>query len=361
MTYRYRDLGKYLVCVDQSGTSAARNLLLGFNRNKLNSLGITKPVAWNAIKVVAKERLHSRSSNSCVILPAFGQLGMKVHRGYKLFDFDKSQVTKVFAAGVSRDEADQEIAASREASAVSMAPRFLAADPDSISFSEEYVRGTHATDLVSLNSSDYLRYYADVEKCLLELLACRRPIVRDAEDYINFLTDDGFRNRWLQAGVAREEVDRISTYMQQLRSWLAVNIHSAQLQLVRTHGDFSLVNAISTGAGLRFIDWEGIGPGSLYSDLYNFMFAERYYDRCSPGFLSEVLSVIERFRSAVVERHPALRDAAMMDQAVVRRLYYLERVRLMMNREVTPVLHRVVEKSIALFQAFDTDAGDGSL
>ena len=360
MTYRYREIGKYLVCVDQPVSGALRNLVFGYEANKLSSLGVTPAVARNAIKVVVRAKLRSRYSNHYQPLSAFGQLGMQVHRGYKLFDFDGARVTKIFAPGVSREEADQEIAASKEAAIVSSAPRFVAADPDSTWFIEEYIKGTHATDLVSRNSSDYLRYYDDVEKCLLELLGCSVPLVIDARAHISRLADDAWRDRWLNAGFSKEETDGISDYIRQLSSELVECMAGRQLQLTRTHGDFSLVNAISTDNGLRIIDWEGIGPGSLFSDIYNFMFAERYYERSSADFSSEVQSIIEKFRDAVLKRYPALQQAATMNQSMVRRLYYLERIRLMANRDATPVLYRVIRKSIAMFTEFDHDAGDFS-
>lgn len=360
MTYRYREIGKYLVCVDQSVSDALRNLVFGYEANKLNSLGVTPAVARNAVKVIVRAKLRSRNSNRYQPLSAFGHLGMQVHRGYKLFDFEGTKVTKIFAAGVSREEADQEIAASKEAAMVSSAPRFLAADPDSTWFIEEYVKGIHATDLVSRNSSDFLRYYDDIEKCLLELLGCSAPLVIDANAHISQLADDAWRDRWLNAGFPKEEMDGISDYIRRLSLWLVECMAGSQLQLTRTHGDFSLVNAISTDHGLRIIDWEGIGPGSLFSDIYNFMFAERYYERSSADFSSEVQSTIEKFRNAVLNRYPALQPAATMNQSTARRLYYLERVRLMANRDATPVLYRVIRKSIAMFNEFDQDAGDSS-
>jgi hypothetical protein len=361
MTYRYRDIGKYLVCVDQSLINAVRTFVLGFDSNKLSSLGVSRSIATNVVKVLAREKFRHQGADDYETLPAFGHLGMKVHRGYKLFDFDASRVTKVFAAGVERNEADIEIAASREASAVNQAPRFVDSDPASAWFSEEYVRGIHATDLVGPDSGDYLRYYADVENCLLELLDCTPPVAVNAMDYINDLANNAYRDRWLKAGFSVQDVDQIAAYTERLRAWLTENLSGKTLQLIRTHGDFSLVNAISANNGLRIIDWEGIGPGSLYSDIFNFAFAEHYYGRSSRDFVSEVKSVTERFGEAVVRRHPALRDATMMSQTIARRLYYLERVRLMAHRDVTPNLHNVIGKSIAMFEKFDRSIGDPPL
>ncbi len=361
MTYRYYDIGKYLVCLEQSVMDALLQLVAGYDRNSLSSLGVTKSAARNMVKFLVKSRLKSRSAKHFERLPVFGHIGMKVHRGFKVFNFDDSSVTKVFAAGVSPLDAEQELAASREASALSKAPRFIASGPGANWFSEEYIRGTHATNLVAANSGDYLRFYADVEECLLDLLECKPPIVIDAAEHINNLADNDYCSRWLEAGFTGQDLDGIRTYLEGLSSWLVDNLASETLQLTRTHGDFSLVNAISTDSGLRFIDWEGIGPGSLYTDIYNFAFAERYYGRSSPDFISEVATVIERFRGAVLNRQPGLQQSASMNQVIARRLYYLERVRLMVNREASQNLYNVILKSIAMFNDFDKEIGDSPI
>jgi len=358
MAYRYRVIGKFLVCVDQSILNAIRTFLLRHDRHQLDSLGISRQFSRKLIKVVARAAISPKNSHLYESKPVFGHIAMRVHRGYKFFDFDRALVTKLFSEDLSNTEAIAEISASKTASEFTAAPRFVAADPDSAWFTEEYIRGTHATDLVSGRSSDYLNYYPDAERCLVQLASSSRPIVVSAEEHISRLAEPLFRERWLRARIDRDQVDEVSSFIETLRKWLMGNLRAAELCLVPTHGDFSLVNAISTRDGLRFIDWEGIGPGTFYSDLYNFMLTERFYGRTSDKFLAEASTLLTRFGDAIVEQIPDLREAAEMDHAVVRRLYYLERTRLMVDREVTPNLIDVVIKSIKIFNNFDEESGE---
>jgi len=358
MTYRYRDIGKYLVCVDQSIRHAIKVFLLHYDRNKLASLGISRSYARSLIRPVARAAISSKRSHRYESKPVFGHIAMRVHRGYKFFDLDRALVTKLFNDEVSNEEASAEILASKIASKMAMAPRFVDADPDSRWFTEEYVHGTHATDLVASGSSDYLKYYPYAERCLVQLASSSRPVVVNADEHISRLAEPLFRDRWIEAGIDSHQVDKVLSFLEMLRSWLTSNLSTNELHLVPTHGDFSLVNAISTVQGMRFIDWEGIGPGTLYSDLYNFMFVERYYGRSSDKFSEEVSMLLSRFGDAIVENIPDLQVAVEMDQAVVRRLYYLERTRLMLDREITPNLVGVVEKSITMFSGFDEESGE---
>ena len=358
MTYQYRKTGHFLVREEQSFADVLRIFWLGYARHRLDSLGMSRLAARKVIKVFLVNKLRRGDSSRHVALPVSAHLGMQVHGGYKLFDFDRSQVTKVFGSDMSSQEAAKEILSSISASEVSAAPRHLGADAESKWFTEEYIRGTHATDVVSAGSSDYLQHYPEIEKCLLELASCRPPEMVSIHAHVDRLAKDSYFARWEKAEASADDLAHISTYLRNLRAWLISNAEIDQIPLVLTHGDFSLVNAIVTNDGLRIIDWEGIGPGCIYSDIYNFVLAELYYERTSPDFIAEANSVIERYRRSVIHDFPSLSGAASINDRFARRLFYLERTRQMIDREVTPNTCKVINKSIAMFRQFDSDLGD---
>lgn len=358
MTYRYRKIDHFLVRVKPAISDVLRIFLLGYDRYRLDSLGMSRSVVRKVIKYALVSRLRSADSSAFVTLPVAAHVGKQVHRGYKLFDFDRSEVTKVFSSEITRDESAEEIRASRIASAFSLAPRHIGAESNSAWFTEEYISGTHGTDLVSAVSSQYLKYIPEAENCLLELACSRPPNTVSIRTHVEYLASDSWFVQWDKAGVSAEDRDALSTYLRALRGWIISNAEFDELPLVLTHGDFSLVNTIATNDGLRFIDWEGIRPGTIYSDIYNFVFTEHYYGRTSTDFVAEVHSEISGYRAAINRSCPELSGAAAINERVARRLYYLERTRLMIDREVTPNLIKVIAKSIAMFRQFDTDLGD---
>jgi len=358
MSYRYHRIGKYFVCVDQSIAGAVKTLLLDYDGNQLQSIGFSRSASRKAAQFVIRGKLALLRPGQQIELPVYGQIAMQVHRGFKVFDFKASVVTKVFDATTSSESARREVAASRQASNVAAAPRFVTEDPGLAWYREEYVCGVHATDAGFRNTRKILDFYPDVEVCLLQLVASNPPSEVDTTAHINGLADNSFRDRWLQAGCDASTVDEIETYLERLRKWLADHTKSDQVQLVLTHGDFSLVNAISTNAGLRFIDWEGIAPGGLYSDVFNFLFVERYYGRASTGFMRDLAAFVQRYRDACRTRFPELREAADGDLTFARRQFYLERLSLLLDRAESDNLCKVVCKSIAMFRDFDREAGD---
>jgi len=354
-------MGKHLVCIDQSLLHAVKHIGTGYNRNKLGSIGITKTVARAAIKAVARGKLGLLRRGYVVELPAFGEIGMQVHGGSKLFDLGRREVTKIFNPGTNESDAAQEIAAARQVSDVPDAPRFVDADPGMAWYKEEYIRGRHATDAEYRQGKALLDFYPAVEKCLLVLVGTEALREVEAGPHFGKLAGNAFAGRWLAAGLAEEHVKEVSAYLVGLHRWLTRQSRSAHLQLVPVHGDFSLVNAIATPEGLRFIDWEGISPGCIYDDIFNFLFVERYYERATGSFMNDMSAFLDRYGQAVRKRFPELAAATEVDVTFARRQYYLERLNLLLDREASSNLCKVIGKSIEMFREFDREAGEAEV
>lgn len=359
--YRYLQQGKFLLSLDQTVPSAIRTVVLGYERNKLNSIGVPKTLRQGSIRAIIKDRLRLLNSANVIELPVFGNIGMAVHRGYKVFDFQRHYVTKVFAPGTDPDVARLEIRGSRHTSKIAAAPKFIEEDPGHEWYCEEYIYGVHATDPEARSGKDVREYYPAIEDCLLDLVACRPPRLIDTLTHIEQYSDTSFRNRWIDAGQDEQQINEIVKYVEELSEWLRQQPTPDRLQLVLTHGDFSLVNAVVTNSRMRFIDWEGVTFGGLYNDVIHFLFVERYYDRIDESFVDEMTEFVCRYKEAVLDRFPELREAADLDFALARRLYYLERIGLMLKRSISSNLCNVVIKSIATFRAYDQDAGDVAL
>ncbi len=357
-TYQYFKTGKFLVCLDQALLNAFRRLGPGYKRHQLASIGLPVKAARGAIKAVARSKLGLLHADNIVEMPVFGEIGMQVHGGCKIFDLGRRTVAKVFSPGTSDSSAAREIAASQQASDVPAAPRFIDADPDMSWYREEFVCGTHATDPAFRGAKAIADFYPAVEECLLGLVATDTVLEVDASSHFARLAGSSFREGWLESGQSAEHVDEIASYMDALRDWLAGQSQAGQLKLVPVHGDFSLVNAIATDDGLRFIDWEGIAPGCVYDDIFNFLFVERHYGRATDTFMEDVATFLSSYGKAVRERHPELRDATEVDLTFARRQYYLERISLLLDRYASDNLCKVIRNSIAMFREFDREAGD---
>ncbi len=131
MKYRYHRIGKHLACLDQSIYDVVMTVGLGHDRNQLSSIGVSRSVGRRAIKVVTQGKLRLLNSDKQVLLPVFGHIAMQVHRGYKVFNFNRLEVTKVFSQEVSTQYARKEVAASRRAESRGSAGRTAMRDSGS--------------------------------------------------------------------------------------------------------------------------------------------------------------------------------------------------------------------------------------
>jgi hypothetical protein len=344
------------VCIDQGIWRAIRTLLLSYKKYCLGSLGISLRGATTAILMLARQKLVP-SAGTVTLLPAFGNIAIRVHRGYKIFDLENSRVTKVFGDGVSAAEAKVQMRACEQASNVDAAPRFVLADPENAWYTEEFIPGVHGTDTARSTSGRFMEFYPDVEACLLDLIDAGPVQAVDVLSYIEDLTAPRLFDEWDQSGEASGAARDIGRYQLLLKQWLLRNLSADTLQLVLIHGDFSLVNVIVADNSFRVIDWEGIRHGNLYGDCCNFVFAEKYYDRAGTDVTDEMAEIMKRYRQGVLKRFPSLRKSADVPQEFAMRLYYLERLRLLLERHVSANLISVTRKSIRMFKDFDYAAG----
>jgi len=358
MAFTYQKIGRHLICVDQNLATAIKVFCFDHAANELGALGFGKENALAALKAIARHKLLKRDDARLIELPVFGNLGIRVHHGSKVFDLERGEVCKIFDASFPKDRMREEVDASRIASAVAAAPRHIMADSEFTWLRESYIAGRNATGQVRDNSSDYLRYYQDVEDCLGDLIQLQEPITVSLADHLDMHDRDSFEQRWSAVGISGTKIDLIQAYLDELRRWLIDAASEDKLQLVLTHGDFSLVNAIETNKGLRFIDWEGIGFGGLYSDVFNFVFVERYYGRTSESFSEELETYLATYRHTVRSTLPNLQMAANQSLLYARRLYYFERLCLLVEREVSRNLCDVVLNSIELFKNYDDEKSE---
>ena len=159
---RFGRFNNHLVCVDQSVWRAAWVLLLSYRKHCLGSLGISFKDAVIAVLMLIRHKL-SGGSRPSTTLPAFGNIAIKVHKGYKIFDLENSTVTKAFGTDVPRAEATVQTHACQQASNVSAAPRFIAADSEHLWYTEEFILGLHGTETAMSTSGRVMEYYSDVE------------------------------------------------------------------------------------------------------------------------------------------------------------------------------------------------------
>jgi aminoglycoside phosphotransferase (APT) family kinase protein len=146
--------------------------------------------------------------------------------------------------------------------------------------------------------------------------------------------------RLSKSGLEARKTDVISGFIESTAEQLRLK-ENHQIDLVFSHGDFSLVNILSTKDGIMVIDWESAGHRSTLFDLHNYFLTELHYGRATTNLVSEINEAIYIARTL-----PSLAET-------YRRLYYLERVLMLLERELSNSLLDVILRSIAVFNRYE--------
>jgi hypothetical protein len=342
--------GKYF-CSQASLFSLAWILLSRSRRLHLETLGIRSRQVPAILKSIARYRKHGRQASADIItLPAFGHLCIRIHRGYKVFNFSELTTTKIFDHDVDENVALHEIKAVGRASPLNFAPTLLRVDPQNRWYTETFLPGqqslkTEQSDpkavfdqvivdhlsamilLEPIQTTGLLKYYREVRDSLLDQLA--------NSNYDNELRND-----------IDQFVNRIAARLEATPD--------GPIHLAFTHGDFAFVNFHQESQKISVIDWESAQTRSVLNDLYNYFLTELYYERTQSSLVTEISDAITLLRRRLNTKAPGLFPNGEISTDAYRWLYYLERIHMLTSRNLSGAGLNVIRRSIEVFSRYES-------
>lgn len=351
--YSYIAVGHKYFLARCNCVSLAWTLLTRHKSHLLDSLGLRRWRIPGILKVILRNccnRAGPGTANT-ITLPAYGQLCIRVHQGYKIFDFPGRVTTKVFEQNIDAEIAANEINAVRGASSLSFTPTLIEADPDNGWYSETFIPGKRSAKTSRSVPGSMFKQVIAGHIC--EMLVSRPMNTIGLSEY---------------AGKTRDAVDQLLAHTQPDREFsthvhdfvcrIISNLEAAEeipVQLAFTHGDFSFVNFIYISkTEINVIDWESAKFRSILSDLYNYFLTELYYGRTRNNLVTEINEAI----SLLTERLAATDMSTQFDTleefgAIYRWLYYIERIQVLLDREPSDIQQNVIRRSIETFMEYE--------
>ena len=274
-----------------------------------------------------------------------------VHQGYKVFDYKEGTVSKVFGNSVSETAIRKEIETTRSASRLEFAPKFIREDLRNKTYTEELVTG----QLAAVNARENISFSRNLYDSHIAGYLARMIITDQTQD--------------IQIGGILPELSEFieSDYLSELESTYPALIeikefysdvcddlgNSVDNSIIKcySHGDFSLENIIFSGRNVKVIDWEGAESRSILNDFFNYFFTEMYYKR-----LDTSLDILDSARQELLDR---LDDTLVKDHIkscydFYRKIFYLERIKTILERDISEGLIRVAMNSVLLFKAYES-------
>jgi hypothetical protein len=291
-------------------------------------------------------------------LPFYGNLCLPVHRGYKIFNFRRKSVIRTFAAEVDPAIVATEIEAVRRAGQFDFAPNVPRWNIGERWYEEDFIDGHPGHRPSPSGGAVFIElYHRHVARCLEQMILLQAPRVTRLREYVAELARvfEGIE-------LTRPELDPGKT--RPIKRFVESTIEQLHLEgdpevnLVFSHGDFSLVNILRTKDGIKVIDWESAERRSALCDLYNYFFTELYYGRAKSDLVDEVDEAISSLQSRLASSAPGIAQTLSSPAPRHRRLYYLERVLVLLQRELSDGVLDVTLKSIAVFNRYEKVAAD---
>jgi hypothetical protein len=260
-------------------------------------------------------------------------------------------VVRLFAPEVDAAIVEGEIAGVRNASLLDFAPTVQRWDTKERWYEEDFVIGQQGY-LVSKSEPVLKTYYQDIAPCIERMILLQAPLSTNLYESIDRTTGTLKDDRLSEPGLEARKLDVIRDFVASTAEQLYLE-ENRQIDLVFSHGDFSLVNILSTKDGIMVVDWESAGHRSTLFDLYNYFFTEAYYGRATTDLVSEINEAISSLQSRLTSKAPDIARTLPSLAEVYRRLYYLERVLMLLERELSNDLLDVILRSIAVFNRYE--------
>ena len=358
--YPYARVGKRYVCLQQNLLSYIWLFFIKPQSLPLTMLRFHNRNRRTALKMLLRSNITSQTN--LLKLPVFGQIGIEVHRGYRTFDLQKKTSSKVFKPEISPDIVAAEIEAIRMAGTLEFAPALHTWEPTARWYEEALISGQPGYQLPNHTAENLLQIFQETfTHYLKEILLLQPPITIALDNYLAeiliILSDPRLRAPDLDA----VQVETISQYVtavtEDLRAYRAI-----QIRLTFSHGDFSFVNTIQTPDSFKVIDWESASFRTPLNDLYNFFITELYYERVktATGLVPEIEAAINALVCALKgedEGSTSFMDDVLQWPQVYRRLYYVERIKMLLERELSNSVLRVILRSIEMFDNYEEAIG----
>ena len=345
--FPYEKVGKTSIRSDRRAFRLLARVLGNRTRRALRLAGATPAQLLRHCARIIKNQFRARSSRDRLFLSTDGDLCRRVHGGYKVFDLHSMIVTKIFSEDVPDDARRTEIEGIRAASELSFAPEFQGTGEELASVSESLVIGALGpTSRLAEQGRfipEFTKQFVPIFTEMLNLWPARKVEIGVRVEQINLqLQEAKFAERF-PSGICF--IDSILSSLDTTRD---VTVFTAF-----SHGDFGLVNVVEDSRRLFVIDWESASYRTVLNDFFNSLFVECYYARVTLGEMNCALDSMVDALAENLGSSAGLAESIRLHAVVYRKLYYLERLALLLGRAPSESATRVIERSIGLFEDFE--------
>ena len=287
-------------------------------------------------------KYFQNKTKSALTLPIYGQICKAAHRGYKIFDFRRRVVIKVFDRNVDKNTVLKEIDRLKIVSSMDFAPSLRRWNIEELWYEEDYIEGYLDVDHSYKPADDSVtvgeKFRHIITPCIETLILLQAPVTVHLTEYVHDITEklEGYR-------LFRQESEIIDNKgIREIKHFLSSTIEqlntgrNCPVSLVFTHGDFCSANILNTKNNIKILDWEHATYRSALFDFYSYFFYRPYRNRISVhDLVLEINKALPFFISKLSLKSREISESISSQGNIYRLLYYIERVCMLLERAMT--------------------------
>ena len=287
-------------------------------------------------------------------LPIYGNICLSIHQGYKIFNFKKGSVIKIFDRNLPADIVATEIKGVREAGHLDFSPDIVDWNMKDRWFEEELVEGSMGYAILNSNPNALMSVFRrEIIPLLENMILLKKPVYTllcERVDSCLSIINKG--NRLSAPGLDAQKVNSIKKGIGKITESLRKE-DNQKICLIFSHGDFSFKNVMITKKRTMVIDWEGVAFRSVLFDLYNWFFTELYYHNGSSNLVPEISEAISIFKKHLNDKAPDIVQSLSSMASAYRFLFYLERMTMLLQRNLSDKLLDITLSSYMVFMEYE--------
>jgi thiamine kinase-like enzyme len=280
----------------------------------------------------------------------FGEFCVIVNKGYKVFDFKKNAVIKIFRSEISEKVISNEIEVLKKSQNTQYAPDLLRWNIEEKWYQEQLIRG--------------IRDFSHYPRKTFNLLNSFKKTIEPAIRKIIFSNS---LNTYPVTHIHKIYTERIAkalTAAPDLKSNSKIKIDrfiDSQLKILNheidsnilfgfTHGDFCPANILNTSNGVKLIDWEGAAFRSILFDFYSYFFYRPTHQIFNNFYVlhNEINQALKILFSNTDPKFKEIKESISGKNNIYRVVYYIERI-IMLTERISQDEKLNIEKEILNF------------
>lgn len=294
---------------------------------------------------------------SSILLPVYGHVCKPAHRGYKIFDFRRKRVIKIFDDNVDRHNVESEIDKLHSILQISFAPSIRRWNIEECWYEEDYISGFPDVDRSYKPLLDSFaikeRFRKDIALCIETIMLFQKPRKKKLCTYTDEISKTLKASRLYDQESKSTETYKIKSFVDSTLEKLNA-VPDCFVYLLFTHGDFCSANILNTHDKIRVIDWEHATYRSGLFDFYSYFFYRPYRDKISTAEMdSEINEAFSFLLSKLTVKAPDIADSLISFERVYRWLYYIERISMLVEREQTDTNLNIMERMVTYYSVFN--------